>query len=838
MTDRLAFLLGFTGGFQHYVYVADGDYQNVRRLTSQRAIGRPDFSPSGEQVVFPGPVTDDSDGRFGLYVVDLDGQGLRRLTAPTLADHDPAWSPDGKRIAFARQVGNAMDPAATRLFTMPAGGGTPSQIASTPGARDPAWSPDSQRIAFTAGGNLYLVGGATETPAVLAVGGARYPAWSPDGRTIAYVQRLSRSRSRLMTVPATGGSPSVRADHGTQVEDPHWSHDSRTLRYVTYRGQGFDGRADTVIWRNTAGSSPTAIARPAVRITSLGLHPDPPPGIIDPLLAEVTQRTVELSWRNPADADFARVHIRMVAGPTPVTSPTAGTLVYSGRTPAALITSGIEASSTYSFTLFALDTGGSYSRPVGTTVTTPPPRVPDPPAHLEAVPGTRSARITWAAPLNDGGRVITSYTVDVAGGGPLTVSGGTRSVVVESLSAHRAHAITVIAHNELGPSLPATTAVTPDSGAVAGTYTALAPARALDTRSATPALTPTTDRVVQLAGNAGVPASGVAAAAMSVAVVAPTTAGFLKVYPANTAEPNVSTLNFRARQTVANHDVVPLGNGAVSLAVSSGSAHAVLDVAGFYANATGPAGGRLNALAPVRLMDTRTAGGALVEGTTRELQVTGRGGVPTTGVSSVVVVLTGVRPTAGTHLTVFPAGTNRPTASVLNVAAGATTAVLATAKLSADGKVALVNGNGSMHVLVDVLGYHTETAAQPGELYVPVTPTRVLDTRLGVGVRSGRVGAEQTVTLVVRGAAGIPETARTVLLNLTGTQPSTATHITVYPSDRLPPRSSVLNLPAGGTVANLILAKLSPSGALTLRNAAGSVHLVGDVRGYFAPSVD
>jgi hypothetical protein len=260
-------------------------------------------------------------------------------------------------------------------------------------------------------------------------------------------------------------------------------------------------------------------------------------------------------------------------------------------------------------------------------------------------------------------------------------------------------------------------------------------------------------------------------------------------------------------------------------------------VAGFYATAVGPAGGRLNALTPQRLADTRVTSTPIAPGASLDDQVTGVGDVPATGVASAVLVVTAVRPSASTYLSVYPAGSPRPKTSVSNPAAGDTTAVLVTAKLSSDGRVSIFNASGVTNVVVDVLGYHTATAAQPGELYVPIAPARVMDTRLGLGVRAGRIGADGRVTLTVHGTGGVPAAARTVLLNLTATQASADTYLTVWPSDRRPAPSSVLNVPVGRTVANLVLAKLSPSGAVTFRNANGAVHLVADVRGYFAPAL-
>ncbi len=85
----------------------------------------------------------------------------------------------------------------------------------------------------------------------------------------------------------------------------------------------------------------------------------------------------------------------------------------------------------------------------------------------------------------------------------------------------------------------------------------------------------------------------------------------------------------------------------------------------------------------------------------------------------------------------------------------------------------------------------------------------------------------------VAGRGGVPADAGAVVLNVTATGPTDATHITVYPSGEAPPKASNLNAAAGQTVANLVIAKLGPDGSVTLRNNTGHTHLIADVLGWF-----
>jgi hypothetical protein len=137
-----------------------------------------------------------------------------------------------------------------------------------------------------------------------------------------------------------------------------------------------------------------------------------------------------------------------------------------------------------------------------------------------------------------------------------------------------------------------------------------------------------------------------------------------------------------------------------------------------YTPGTAPGGtgapGTFSALAPTRLLDTRVHNGGSVQaaGGTLSLQVAGRGGVPASGVSSVVLNVTVVTPGAAGYLIVYPGGTTRPTVSNLNFAKGQTVPNLVVAPVGADGKVNIYNGSGgTVQILADVSGYFNADAA-------------------------------------------------------------------------------------------------------------------------------
>ena len=85
----------------------------------------------------------------------------------------------------------------------------------------------------------------------------------------------------------------------------------------------------------------------------------------------------------------------------------------------------------------------------------------------------------------------------------------------------------------------------------------------------------------------------------------------------------------------------------------------------------------------------------------------------------------------------------------------------------------------------------------------------------------------------VTGAGGVPPTAKGVVVNATVTEGTAAGYLTIWPSDATRPTASTLNFIPGQTVANLVMVKVGAGGSVGIYNAAGQVHLIFDVVGYF-----
>lgn len=366
-------------------------------------------------------------------------------------------------------------------------------------------------------------------------------------------------------------------------------------------------------------------------------------------------------------------------------------------------------------------------------------------------------------------------------------------------------------------------------------YVSIAPFRAADSRDGTGVprrrLGEGGTMTVQVAGRGGIP-NGVSAVMINLTGILPTSPTFLTAYPSGTAVPESSNLNIGPGQVQPNMAICPVGDdGAIVVRNALGSIDALVDVVGYFHAGDGM---RLQPITPARILDSRTglvARSALRTAGPLTLPVLGRGGVPRSGVDSVLVNLTPVAPPGPGYLTAWASGRRRPGTSSLNWLGGDFLPNLVVCQVGDDGAIALQPFVNDADVIADVMGYFS--SSNEGSRLSPIVGTRVLDTRDGTGAPVRRIGPGQSVVVRVAGVGSVPSGATAAAINIIGVGPTANTFLTVWPDGEGRPETSVVNLHAGQVISNMTVAKLGANGRVRVYNAHGDVDVVIDATAVF-----
>jgi len=126
------------------LWVANIDGTGVRRLTSDEGIeSNPAFSPDGKLIAFSAQF----DGNTDVYVIPVEGGAPKRLTWHPGPDTVSGFTPDGVSVLFTSPRA-VFTGRYSQLFTVPANGSGPEEPLKIPNASKGTYSPDGTRIAY------------------------------------------------------------------------------------------------------------------------------------------------------------------------------------------------------------------------------------------------------------------------------------------------------------------------------------------------------------------------------------------------------------------------------------------------------------------------------------------------------------------------------------------------------------------------------------------------------------------------------------------------------------------------------------------------------------------
>lgn len=148
---------------------------------------------------------------------------------------------------------------------------------------------------------------------------------------------------------------------------------------------------------------------------------------------------------------------------------------------------------------------------------------------------------------------------------------------------------------------------------------------------------------------------------------------------------------------------------------------------------------------------------------------------------------------------------------------------------------------GSLAGNYDGFGLNTTYGvASAGEVFIPLTPCRVSDTRSGSGF-TGAFGPPSLVAGATRNfpipssVCNVPVSAEAYSMNITVVPPGPLGYLTVWPAGSSVPVVATLNSLAGAVVANAAIVVAGQSGAISVF-ATNNTDAVMDINGYFGPS--
>ena len=351
------------------------------------------------------------------------------------------------------------------------------------------------------------------------------------------------------------------------------------------------------------------------------------------------------------------------------------------------------------------------------------------------------------------------------------------------------------------------------------------PVRALDTRTGTAAgegrIAAGETRRIPLAATPGVPGDA-ASVMVNVTVVDPSAAGYVTLYACSDVDPEVSTVNFAAGETVANTAILGLGDGELC-AYASAELDLVVDVLESRDRGFTP-------VEPERLLDTRDVGYSRPPaGSVTAVVVTGRAGIPVDA-AAVVLNVTVVEADGWGFATVYPCN-GVPNTSNLNYTTGATRANLVVTAPAANGTVCVSTYAGA-DVIVDVFGWYDTQ-------FVPVTHGRLLDTRAsnstvdGESAGAGAVAGNEVIRVRLAGRGGLGPDVATVAVNLTVVDTRGRGWARLWACDSDEPDTSNVNFVEGDTRANAVQVALAGGSDVCIRSTA-TAHVLLDVTGAFS----
>ncbi|KAA2258750.1 DUF1080 domain-containing protein [Solihabitans fulvus] len=203
--------------------------------------------------------------------------------------------------------------------------------------------------------------------------------------------------------------------------------------------------------------------------------------------------------------------------------------------------------------------------------------------------------------------------------------------------------------------------------------------------------------------------------------------------------------------------------------------------------------------------------------------------------TAVALTISG-RSDVATGFDLFPGDPTQSTSKATTLAVrpgGGFTSVSVIAPVGKDGGIRVRNRAGNAWLVVEEFGYFSAQGAST--YFAKPSPERIVDTRgIGATQRTGPLAAGTNFPVTVRGVAGVPQDATSVVINLTGVEATDETYLSTYAAN--PTGISALSLRRTDRRSNMVIVPIAPDGTIKISNTAGvgSTQVIVDVVGWFS----
>jgi hypothetical protein len=477
---------------------------------------------------------------------------------------------------------------------------------------------------------------------------------------------------------------------------------------------------------NKVGKGPSAVsntATPAAPVTAT--VPSAPRTVV----ATAGDRSATVVWSAPASTGGSPITGYIVTAHDGATCSTTGALTCT--------VTDLDNDTRYTFTVIATNDVGSSapSQASATVMPVSPPIVFVPfPPYLGglsiSLPGSFLTVTIFGCAINEDltfalisftlvATCVSSAVVSTPGAAALTVGTGTASATFTAPSAPGDYEVTVTGSAGFTGSVPISVIPVVPSVPVL-------PGRVFESRSGSADFV-TVDGLfqgagrtgagevveVQVTGRAGVPVNA-EAVFLNVVAVSPSGPGYLTVFPCGATPPLAANVNYNTGDIAANAVFAKIDDDGKVCVYTHAETDLVIDVNGYT-----PAGADTKSVVPGRVLESRSGNGLITAdglfqgvgrtgaGEVREVQVTGRAGVPVNA-EAVFLNVVAVSPSGPGFLTVFPCGATPPLAANVNYNTGDIAANAVFAKIGDDGKVCVYT-HAETDLVIDVNGYTPAT---------------------------------------------------------------------------------------------------------------------------------